>query len=347
MTGHSPNRLAVRRLPPLSRLFDVATKPVTCIPIASSLRTPRSFDWARDSSAERPDDAAGNDESFIVFALMRLRGELSVVDPEGQDGGAVDSHGIEADATSLGALGTLHLHILGARSLADESVREALRRLGESGRPFAAYPIAEHTAGEQRVAPYAWLTYWQYQMPSGPRFYSTHLLRNRTDAIASARTALDALVGTESILEVERIMGSVEDHTWSEVPARGVERLSDADVGVRLASPLPIKVRHVIEVFVEGSMFDRAVREALSPARLVTDLPTGMLAVGAWLRLERADQIALRSVSFLPYQALNNLGDLQATVVHAHAAVATHFARLKLRFRLRTFVEEVLCLCRT
>lgn len=197
---------------------------------------------------------------------------------------------------SKSALGTMHVHVDGAR---DRASLDAILNDLESGLILGSV-VHETTgaiAGPQRAR--ARETYESHTPRVGGgeafRFFSTTMLPTRGDALRVAALLRNRLRGVPGIvIELERVVGKLDwDGRWAAVPMDEVPPLTTAEVGAPPLPSLPIEIHHAFNV-------PRRPGDTL-PMSLSTILAEtsrlGMM-VGGWFVFEEEDAWAYRSNAF-------------------------------------------------
>lgn len=233
-------------------------------------------------------------------------------------------------------LGTIHLHIDGAGRV--DLVTSLIKELEAAGCPGKLTAVGSSVPGPQRLEHPE--TYASHTPVTGSEeqleYFSTTSIANRPQALEVINRVLPRVEADECIvLELERIIATVEKGCWVDTPVGAVSALYEHEVAYKRNPTLPFEIHHAFDV--PGDVPPLALDDLLEDTTRIG------VRVGGWFTFIKDDDTwSYRSNAFV------KTPDLRKHVMGEHDALDAYLKSRGLRkYRLWTIVEQVLGIWRT
>jgi hypothetical protein len=232
-------------------------------------------------------------------------------------------------------LGSVHVHVDGGGEY--EVVRALIRELENEGRGSKLTTVARSVAGPERKEHPE--TYASHTPPGGDRaleYFSTSAIPDRADGVQLLGRVLARFAERSgTVIEVERVVATVEDSTWSQVAVEDFQPFLAEEVGFKGNATLPFEIHHAFDIPNDAA-------SQINVKQVLSDTTKLGLVVGGWFNFARTqgDQ-SFRSNAF------GQRRGIRERVLSEQKLLAAYLATKHAPVRLWTIVEQVLGIWRT
>ena len=233
-------------------------------------------------------------------------------------------------AGALRKLDGIHVHVDGGG--AHDLVLSIVQELEREGRPSKLTAISRSVAGpERKQHPETYASHTPPGGEEGLEYFSTTAIDNREDGIQVLTGLLPRVRDRAgSVVEVEHVVATVENGTWSQVGLDDLQVYRDEEVGFRKGASLPFEIHHAFDT-------PRLAAPRFDLRQLLAETTRLGILVGGWFSFDRGkgDQ-SFRSNGF------RNKPALREQVLREQEILVGYLNKQGVEFRLWTIVEQVL-----
>jgi hypothetical protein len=201
-------------------------------------------------------------------------------------------------AGAFNSVGICHVHIDGARD--QELVLEIVKRLEAQGNLGKLNHVYDFVAGSQRdLEPETYGAHTpQQDDKEALDFFSTNLVKDRTDAVKVANLIMEAVDKIPGVIvELEQAVGWLAHHKWVKpygyqiIPGREMEPVKDEEVSFQPAKTMKLEVHHGFDI--------SGANPPVSLPKLLRYCESEGVVIGGWFLFQKKPRLwAYRSNSF-------------------------------------------------
>jgi hypothetical protein len=209
-------------------------------------------------------------------------------------------------------------------------VLDLVLQLEAAGAKGKLTEVARSVAGPQRKEqPATYASHTPGIQDEELEYFSTSELTDRTMAVSFLGSLLPKLSAHPgAVVEVERVVATVQDMQWAQVPVAEMAPIEGMEVGFHKNPSLPLECHHAINI--------RAESEPLSLDDLLQDTAKLGIVVGGWFNFAKEDVWSYRSNSFWSAERLRDQVLKECELLHRYVQERGHV------YDMWTIVEQVI-----
>lgn len=235
-------------------------------------------------------------------------------------------------------LGVMHLHIDGAGY--QDLVNSLVSELEVCGAKVKLTAVTQAVIGPQRIQqPETYASHTPGMSVEKLEYFSTSTLHNRSDAITTIAKTIPRISTHDGVvIEVERVIGKLDEIGWQSVPVKD-QPILGVEVGYGRSPTLAYEIHHAIDLVSDSLVTNQP---ALDLQELLRDTTNRGLNVGGWFSFFKSTgQLSFRSNAFTDEE------DIERQVHFEYNLIRESELLHGIQFRQWTIVEQVLGIWRS